>query len=120
MATKTKVTKKKLEKMSNKVINKNVGKILFRNHEWLAHTTDQVTQNALSGFLNSKAWNGQTETMLYKGEEKTCFPILSLEMILWLKNNQSIHPSEIFHREKSFASRALRPWEKLKDTTKVK
>lgn len=84
-------------------------------YNWVVYTDDNTTQNSLSAYLNSQGWDNKMEIINYRGKFYTSFPIISLEMLSWLKKNPTLLIYTIYHQRYT----RYDPWVKLKPTTIV-
>jgi len=113
------VTLDNLAKVKRVFLNKQtIAKIDFKKEEWVVYTFDSTTQNSIAAYLNSKNWDNKMETINYYNKEYTCFPVISLEMINWLKTNTKEFPALLFHRTKKASWKG--PWMRLRETSIVK
>ncbi len=90
---------KKGAKNKNTLTKRNFPKLKFRDEEFLVHTENNTAQNGISNYLNARNSNNSMIPINYKGERLTCFPVISTEMLNWLRGNTREFPHNIFHRK---------------------
>ena len=93
----------------------------FEKEEFLVHSENEYTKKAVTNYLNDKLYSEETvNTIDYTGKEYTCYNIVSLEMLNWLRKNSGDFKNQIFHREKTSLGKTKPIWKRLSKNTIIK